>query len=108
MELPNDRPNVLAHPGRRLDVLTAPALRRHAASRLNRGPLVLDLSLVQEIDSSGMAALLALVKSARRNGADLTLRGVSPALSQLFEMTGLDRVVPSTPASPAASPSDAA
>ena len=59
------------------------------ASRLEslRPPVVLDLSGVTFLDSSGIDALVA---AHRRFGSELAVRGVPPRCWRLFELTGLD------------------
>jgi anti-anti-sigma factor len=49
----------------------------------------LDLAGVEFIDSSGLGTLVQLLKEAARNGASLTLTGVSTSTYRLLEVTGL-------------------
>jgi anti-sigma B factor antagonist len=102
MELPIEQTTVILASTRRLDAFSGPSLRRRAAAGIEAGQpeIILDLSLVREIDPSGMAALVSLVRSARKQGSDVVVRGVSDDIRRLFEMTGLDRVVPAVPAVP--------
>ncbi|MDZ5620062.1 STAS domain-containing protein [Nocardioides bizhenqiangii] len=54
--------------------------------------VVLDLSGVEFIDSSGLGTLVQLLKEAARNGASLTLGGVTASTYRLLEVTGLAAV----------------
>ena len=53
------------------------------------GSVVLDLSGVEFIDSSGLGTLVQLRKEAARNGASMTLAGVGASTYRLLEVTGL-------------------
>jgi anti-sigma B factor antagonist len=55
--------------------------------------LVIDLSGAEFVDSSGLAALLAVIKTARRRGGDLVLASPRPRVLALIELTRLDDVV---------------
>ncbi len=63
----------------------------------NLSPLVrkcnmaLDLSCVQRIDASGIAALVALYRSARESGHSFSLINVPARLAQILTVVGLDR-----------------
>ncbi len=51
--------------------------------------LVLDLSGVSYIDSSGLGTLVGVYSSARANGADIKLAGLNPRLRDLLQITKL-------------------
>lgn len=55
--------------------------------------MVLDLSRVEFVDSSGLGAILACVTSARRRGGDLALASPTPRVRALIELTRLDDAV---------------
>lgn len=54
--------------------------------------VAVDLSELEFIDSSGLGALVQLLKEATRDGAALTLTGVRPSTHRLLEVTGLTSV----------------
>jgi anti-sigma B factor antagonist len=54
--------------------------------------IVLDLSGVGYMDSSGMASLVKLLARVRRDGIGLKLAGLSPRVRSVFEITRLDTV----------------
>ena len=51
--------------------------------------LLIDLSLVEYIDSSGLGMLIRIQKIAVRNGGNVVLKGVQGIVRELFEMTRL-------------------
>ena len=75
-----------------LDALNAPRLR---ALLLERGQdergLVLDLSELQFIDSSGLGVLVGALKRYEAAGQGLTLRAPRPSVRRVLDMTGLTR-----------------
>jgi anti-sigma B factor antagonist len=54
--------------------------------------LVLDMSEVTFLDSTGLSALISGRNRCRAKGGDLTLRGPSPAAWKVLTITGLDQV----------------
>jgi anti-sigma B factor antagonist len=57
------------------------------------GPeLVLDLSQVEFVDSTGLGVLVSAFKSAREQGGHITLLDPSREIGRLLQITGLDRV----------------
>jgi anti-sigma B factor antagonist len=90
-ETVDDRTIVLAAAGE-IHVSTAPELseRLNAAIASGRTRLVLDLTGVEFIDSTGLSVLLnALRRLTRRQGA-LALVCTNPTVLRLFEITRLD------------------
>jgi anti-sigma B factor antagonist len=77
-----------------LDLTATPALREQLRRLL--GPaasrLVLDLSLVSDIDASGLAVLVGTWRRARLIGGYLRLAAVSPAVSAALSAADLDRL----------------
>ena len=72
-----------------IDSATAPQLAAQL-SALNSGEDVLvDFSEVTFCDSTGIRVLLATLKSQMAGGGSLRLVNVAPAVSRVFEMTGL-------------------
>ncbi len=54
--------------------------------------MVLDLGLVEFVDSSGCAAILSLLRQLKSTGGDLKLCALTPSVRSLFELTRLHRV----------------
>jgi anti-anti-sigma factor len=78
-----------------VDLLTAPALRAALDRELSRRPrVVLDLSQVAFIDSSGLRAILLAQRDARPSGATLQLHStLPPNVRRLFELVGALRAL---------------
>jgi anti-sigma B factor antagonist len=77
----------------RLDATVAGEFRQGLIEFIHKGQvfLILDLSDVEFIDSSGLGALVATLKTLGGQG-DLVICGVQKPLLVLFELTRLDRV----------------
>lgn len=73
------------------DIQTAGPITQRLRAAMDDGfdPVVLDLSQVGFMDSSGLQAVVRGVKHARRVGCRLELREPSPVVVQLIERTGL-------------------
>jgi len=55
--------------------------------------LVVDLSDVAFLDSSGLGALVACLKSARQAGGDLRIAAPSKQVMMVLQLSNLDRVL---------------
>jgi anti-anti-sigma factor len=82
-------------PRGRLTVASAPKLRSVGTERLEAGDriLVVDLSATTFVDSSGLGALVSLLKTARQAGGDLRLVAPSEQVSMVLRLTNLDRIL---------------
>lgn len=79
---------------KRLDAMAAPAFRTQLGERVaGRAVVVLDLGQVQFIDSSGLAALISVLKKLPPGGS-LRLARASTGVVSLLQLTRLDRVFP--------------
>jgi anti-sigma B factor antagonist len=79
-----------------LDLATAPqleeVLRRELAAN---GAVILDLSRVTFMDSSGLRAIITMIREADHRGQRLRVAGsMLPQLQRLIEITGLRDVLP--------------
>ena len=54
--------------------------------------IIIDLSAVPYMDSSGVASLVKLLSRTRKRGATLTLAGLQDRVRSVFEITRLDSV----------------
>jgi anti-anti-sigma factor len=63
--------------------------------------IVVDLSTLTFIDSSGLRALLRLWEHSRRDGFDLAVVPGAEQIRRAMELTGVDRVLPLVAESPA-------
>jgi anti-sigma B factor antagonist len=82
-----------------LDALTAPELRPtlDAIVAEVRRSITIDLSGLRLIDSSGVGALVSLLKRARTYGGEVRVRGLRDQPLGIFRLLQLDRVFPGTP-----------
>ncbi len=79
-----------------LDALTAPELRPtlDAIVAEGRKSIALELSGLRLIDSSGVGALVSLLKRARAYGGDVRVRGLKEQPLAIFKLLQLHRVFP--------------
>jgi len=82
--------------GGELDLGSTPRLRDAALKRLLAGDavLVLDLSGLEFLDSTGLGVVVAILKRARALGADLRLVVSRDRVRAPFTITGVDRLLP--------------
>ncbi len=81
-------------PQGRLDAVTVPSLEAALEDRLAAGTvrLLVDLSEVNYISSSGLRVLLSVRRKAQAGGGDVMLCGMSPRVREVFEMIGFDQL----------------
>jgi anti-sigma B factor antagonist len=76
----------------RLDAAEAPAFRAAVAPlSAPGGQVVLDLARVEFVDSTGLGAIVSLMKAVGPTGG-FALANARPPVRRLFELTRLDRV----------------
>jgi anti-anti-sigma factor len=85
-----------------VDCATAPRLARTLAEMTEEGRLnlVVDLSGVYFMDSTGLAVLAVAHKRLQQAGGGLVLAGPTSAVRRSLEITGLDQMMPVTDALP--------
>ncbi|MFJ5074820.1 STAS domain-containing protein [Streptomyces sp. NPDC088553] len=95
VEIRNARTAVLSVGGE-LDMETAGRLDDRLAEQFGQGRhhLVLDLSGLDFMDSSGLNVLIRSVHRAREAGGDLYLAAPNPAVRRILEITGLTTTLP--------------
>ncbi len=78
-----------------LDAWAEPDVRAGLKEVLDRGRtrLVLDLRELKRIDSSGLSALLSVLKAARSAGGDVVLLAPTAAVVSVLRLTRLDRIL---------------
>lgn len=79
---------------RRLDARSAPSFRDKLVDFINAGHhhIALDLSPVEFIDSSGLGAIISVLKQAVGQQGDLVIYGPRDTVLSLFKLTRLDKV----------------
>ena len=77
----------------RLTAVAAPEFKQQVLAQIEAGHtrLVLDLSNVSFIDSTGLGALVGILKRIGNRG-DVTISGLQPAPAQMFRLTRMDKV----------------
>lgn len=80
---------------RRLDARVAPAFKQAVVHCVGAGDhrLALDLSAVEFLDSSGLGAMVSILKALGQRGT-MVVFGVSGAVLALFQLTRMDKVFP--------------
>lgn len=72
-----------------LDVHTAPQVQADVADACRAGSVVVDMTGVTFVDSSGLGTLVQLRKLCRSVGGDLHLVGITERVRRTIEMSGL-------------------
>ncbi|MBL9026763.1 MAG: STAS domain-containing protein [Myxococcales bacterium] len=82
-----------------LDALTAPELRPVLDQLVTEGrkSITVDLSHLRLIDSSGVGALVSLLKRVRGYGGEVRVAGVRDQPLAIFKLLQLHRVFPGLP-----------
>jgi len=82
-------------PKGRLNMVSARRLKELLADLVQGGTIriVVDMAETTFLDSSGLGALIAGLKSARQAGGDLRIARPTPSVMTVFELTNLDKVL---------------
>ena len=91
--MPKTKPGVLPLEGE-IDLHVAPQLSASLATLIATKPpqVVVDLSKVTYIDSSGLAALIEAMQNVARYGGKFALSGLQESVRPIFEIARLDQV----------------
>jgi anti-sigma B factor antagonist len=96
MEIPVeqlDGVSIAAMPVDELDASNAPEFKRDIAAALQANTkLVLDLSRLRFVDSSGLGAILSCLRQLTAKNGDLKLCGLSKQVRGAFELVRMHRV----------------
>ena len=79
----------------RLDAVVAAAFRDAVVTRIDQGPscIVLDMQHVGFLDSSGLGAMVFVLKHLTRRGGRLHICSIAPAVMAVLRLTRMDRVM---------------
>jgi anti-sigma B factor antagonist len=86
-----------------LDLMTAPELQACAESVVARAAeILIDLSGVQYLDSSGLSALIRVQRTAQQAGGSALVSAASPTAERVIETAGLREILmgPTAPPPP--------
>ncbi|MGI8492149.1 MAG: STAS domain-containing protein [Acidimicrobiales bacterium] len=100
-----DRGWTVLHVAGDLDASTVPALRGRLSDMAAGGPsqVVVDLSRVTFLDSSGLGALIGGLRRLRSAGGEMRLvPGATPKVRRLLDQTGVGQLLPIFPTAEAA------
>ena len=75
-----------------VDIATAPQIAEYLV-RFTDGPVTVELSGVSFLDSSGINALLAAHRHLERRDSRLTIRGATPIVRRVLQISGLDQLL---------------
>jgi anti-sigma B factor antagonist len=78
-------------PSGRLTMIVTPRLRTLITDTVRSGRN--RIVACEFVDSSGLGALIAGLKTARQAGGDLRIAGVGPQIATVLRLTNLDRVL---------------
>ena len=86
---------VVLCPEGRLNMSVAPKVREELHRLIDSGNnrIVVDLSDIETIDSSGLGALISGLKAARQAGGDLRIAEAGDQVAAVLELTNLDRIL---------------
>jgi anti-sigma B factor antagonist len=93
MTAESDRPNVLPLDGE-IDLHISPRVAVSLGQMVKKRPanLVVDLSRVSYIDSSGLAVLIEGMQSVEEYGGTFAIAGMQETVRSIFEIARLDQV----------------
>ncbi len=83
----------ICKPEGELDSYTVAAFRESLASLDYGSKLLIDLSGISFLDSTGLGALIGTVHRTREQSGKLAICSAKPNVSKLLKMTGFDRLV---------------
>ena len=74
-----------------INISTSPELKKQFEKQPSK-KIVVDLTEVPYVDSSGLATLVEILKRTKLQGGNLGLSGLSDKVRSLFEITKLDKL----------------
>jgi anti-anti-sigma factor len=91
--------NLIIAPSGRIDSSTSPVFDRHLSAVIDRGDtrLVIDLTELEYISSTGLSAFLSAAKKIRASNGRMALTGLNSRIRLVFEMSGFLRLFPIFP-----------
>jgi anti-anti-sigma factor len=92
--LTGDNGRVVVIPRGELDLATQGELRGALGVARSSGDVVLDLGELRFLDTSGLRLILEIAEASRRDGFRFTVLRGSAAVQRLFEVAGVEELVP--------------
>lgn len=77
-----------------MDIYTSPQVKKEMVQIAERGvtQVILNLSKIEYMDSSGLSVLIGGLKRLREAGGDLALVGLGLRTQRIFEVTGMSTI----------------
>jgi anti-anti-sigma factor len=90
---------LVVSPNGRLDSATSSQLDRYMSAVIDRGDvdIVVDMTGLEYISSTGLSVFLSSAKKIRRNDGRMALSGLNSRIRLAFEMSGFLRLFPVYP-----------
>ena len=90
---------VVLAPAGKLNLVSAPAVQNRVTELVAAGKarVVVDLSGVDFIDSSGLGALIGGLKATRTAGGELRVAAAGPQITAVLKLTNLNRILAPAP-----------
>lgn len=91
VEVTGNADTAVVRPSGEIDIATGPALEAEVEFLVDAGirTCAIDLTDVEFIDSAGLQMVLAARSTLRRVGGTFSLKGASPSVSRLLEISGM-------------------
>jgi anti-anti-sigma factor len=94
LDIEKTQTETIFHCAGRITSSTSSQLKSAVRSAIpEKKPIVLDLSKVTYLDSSGLGALVGVWVSAKRDGCELKLTNLGERVKELLRLTGLEKVL---------------
>lgn len=92
MDAKNDL--MVCHVDGEVDINSSPEIKKTFDKLISKktSKIVVNLSKVTYVDSSGLATLVEILKNMRSYGGRIRLTNLSPKIKSLFEITKLDKL----------------
>jgi anti-sigma B factor antagonist len=85
---------IVCHVEGEIDINTAPDIKKAFDKIISKKEpkIIVNLSRVSYVDSSGLATLVEVLKNMRSYGGKMKLTNLSPKVKSLFEITKLEKL----------------
>lgn len=94
MDFNEDKNIWIAVPDGEIDIYTSPKLKEKLSEALEekKADILLDCQNLDYVDSTGLGALISILKKVRDNNDKIYMENVKPNIRKLFNITELDKV----------------
>ncbi len=85
---------IVVLPEGELDIYTSHSFKEEVLNSFNKkqGDISIDGSKLDYVDSTGLGALISILKSVKDTGHKIIVTNLKPNIKKLFEITELDKV----------------